>query len=212
MDFKRFKLTRNELMLALQERPCVKCGACCRGYSIEIQEQDAIREPNLLNYATPWQDIPEKQNHLLKKSPWVIITDDKSHCPFLDENSRCRTYPTRPQICRSIIPTYLTCHASRLEERGLMISNFLQDILIRLQGNPYILAGLIFAIDFKRVEKAGIIKGVTNKKISLKQLIDYDYFQLYRKCNLSGKLNRAARILDFPLAPNVRKDLETIEV
>lgn len=185
MDFERFRLTDQELSIALEERPCDKCGACCRGFSIEIQKQDAICEPQLMTYAVRWEDVPENRKSKIKKSPFVLLSNGEG-CPFLQHN-KCRIYENRPEVCRKFPPSLLVCHHARLEAMGYDIQAFNQKAITINGGDPHIYAGVTFAINPSKLKNYSLGRGILKGQISIIELIDPEYFDLFRRCNLSAK-------------------------
>jgi Fe-S-cluster containining protein len=81
-----------------------RCGECCRKLIIEVEPEDAEREPKIKELCDPIyfpaefseSGKPELEGYLLNK------TDGDSHaCTFLDERSNlCTIYETRPWTCR----------------------------------------------------------------------------------------------------------------
>lgn len=161
-------------------RECIHCGACCRGYSIELQEHDVIREPALLQYGTRWEELPEHRKESFHRSPWVIETYSQT-CPFLTVDWTCRIYNTRPGVCRRFQPTRLNCHMSKLEERGLDIKGFMENGLLIYNADPMITAGVIFSIDPESIEPIGIRRGINPTRKPLDELIDIAYFERFKE-------------------------------
>jgi Fe-S-cluster containining protein len=81
-----------------------RCGECCRRLIVEVDLDDAEREPKIKERCEPiYTDEqltesgkPELEGYLLNK------TGGESHaCTFLDESSNlCTIYETRPWVCR----------------------------------------------------------------------------------------------------------------
>jgi len=92
-DRPRAKPHREEL--ALGEILCDYCPAkCCRYFALPIETP------------TTWPDFEYLRWYLLHDRATVFIEDDSwyllvhTRCRHLDENNRCDSYETRPQICR----------------------------------------------------------------------------------------------------------------
>ena len=74
---------------------CQHCAAkCCRYFALPIETP------------TTWKDFEYLRWYLLHDRATVFIEDDcwyllvHTRCRHLDENNRCDSYETRPQICR----------------------------------------------------------------------------------------------------------------
>ncbi len=83
---------------------CDQCGACCKGYLIvEADELDLLREPRLIeadpHYANKSveQVLTQLQNDVGRAL--VIACGSDRPCRFLDADSKCVIYPTRPNDC-----------------------------------------------------------------------------------------------------------------
>lgn len=106
---------------ALKRRPCLRCGACCKGFMITLNLRDLRREPRLKEFAVHRDKLPDD---LAAK---LVARYDEEYgirkpCPFLlTENGvcSCRIYRTRPDTCRRYYPSEITCNMAKLEERGV---------------------------------------------------------------------------------------------
>jgi len=180
MDFFQFHLNAKELFHATTARPCHHCGACCRGFSIEILDADARREPRLLDYATVWENVPARLQTLYRPCPWVILTDGRS-CPFLSAQNHCVIYVTRPLICRRVKPCIMACHIARLEERGLRVVDFLETLNATHTLDPSVFAGVLLAIDPESATLPARIPGGPLIRLDLESLVSVEYFAQQRK-------------------------------
>lgn len=168
MDFDQFRLTPKELKIILKDRSCTGCGACCRGVGIELHKADLIREPQLLQYATSWTDIPAGKRKGFRPASYVIETHGHA-CPFLADN-RCRIYPTRPEICRKLPPSFAVCQMARLTQYGMDAPQFIADAMSSPILEPPLIAGILFAIN------PDILKKAWNHK-DLVDVVDIEYFK-----------------------------------
>lgn len=168
MDFNQFKLTCDEMEVVLKDRPCTVCGACCRGVGIELHKADLIREPQLLQYATSWTDIPLTKRGGFRPASHVIQTHGHD-CPFLADN-HCRIYKTRPDICRNLPPSYLVCQMARLTQYGLDAPQFIADAMSFPNLEPSLMAGILFAIRPEVLKKAWHSKDLVD-------IVDVEYFE-----------------------------------
>ena len=81
-------------------KECQTCGAkCCRYVAIEIDQPDTAR------------DFHDIRWYLCHKDVWVFVDHDDSWyvqfntpCEFLEKNSTCGIYDSRPAICRAHDP------------------------------------------------------------------------------------------------------------
>lgn len=74
---------------------CNYCnGKCCRYIALPIDKPTNYEE---FDYAR-WYLYHEGASIFIEDGDWYLIV--YTPCRELDENNRCRVYPTRPQICR----------------------------------------------------------------------------------------------------------------
>ena len=101
----------------LKERPCKRCGDCCRAFVNEVSEADLIREPKLRDHIKP---ISEAKGSVNKKNgnKWFFSEPHQKPCPFLIDKSgicECEIYETRPLTCRQFVSAIITCKTVELE-------------------------------------------------------------------------------------------------
>lgn len=73
---------------------CDCCGACCRSKLVDVYEIDLRREPR----------INRSMSHLREPGMdgeigYLNCISGDTGCGFLDGESRCEIYPTRPSVC-----------------------------------------------------------------------------------------------------------------
>ena len=88
---------------------CDGCGACCRSKLVDVYEIDMLREPRLASRVMP-----------LREPGWdgelgYLNTISEAGCPFLDDESCCSIYPTRPTACVVFEPGGEECEQCRAE-------------------------------------------------------------------------------------------------
>lgn len=72
---------------------CDNCGACCRTKLVDLYELDLLREPQLTGVVQLL-----REPGLDGEVGYLNCLADGA-CPFLDEDSHCSIYPTRPSVC-----------------------------------------------------------------------------------------------------------------
>jgi Fe-S-cluster containining protein len=88
---------------------CDGCGACCRTFPIFASAADAARQPRI---AVEGRALAE---HLATDRWTYQLFPLPFHetCCFLDGDSRCTIYPTRPEVCRAFPAGGDQCQAAR---------------------------------------------------------------------------------------------------
>jgi Fe-S-cluster containining protein len=80
-----------------------RCGECCRRLLIEVDLDDAEREPRIKE-ASPIYESPEFTKSGQKEVIGYLLNDFKADgyaCRFLNESTNlCSIYDTRPWVCR----------------------------------------------------------------------------------------------------------------
>jgi Fe-S-cluster containining protein len=165
-------LTRKEALEVMMPRPCQHCGACCRGFAIEIYNEDIQREPRLLEHVTAWDEIEKDKQCRLNKADFALLLENEK-CPFLNDKSQCSIHPTRPIVCQTYPPSLLVCHVSRLEERGLDCTSILREVNIPFN----IYAAIILSIDPETIPPIGKNRGVSPQEILLIDLVDETFLK-----------------------------------
>jgi uncharacterized protein len=98
--------------LITPEYECDKCGACCKGFVIEITATDILREPKLKDVAASFMgnndDIWDIRDKYLLATPY-------KPCPMLDVNNLCTIYNTRPNVCVHFKAGHNKCQDVRLQ-------------------------------------------------------------------------------------------------
>ena len=92
------------------------CGACCKGHLIvECDDLDVQREPRLIEVDQWHAGKPAYEVVKGIREEWkaVILPGP---CPFLDGQSRCDVYPTRPNACVAFEPGSESCQEVRAAE------------------------------------------------------------------------------------------------
>lgn len=85
---------------------CDGCGACCRTFPIYVMEEDAIREPRILDEA--------QRNTNSSRYPLTLFPlPFHEGCCFLRSDQQCDIYLTRPTICRELAAGSEQCHEAR---------------------------------------------------------------------------------------------------
>ncbi len=106
---------------------CTRCGKCCRGSfadnSVILNSEDLhVLEKKLLKdeFVVPMADISGelRESHLIDENGvlhtfgWMLKRDENRDCGFLENDSKCRIYDSRPFLCRTY-PFFL--HDGKLE-------------------------------------------------------------------------------------------------
>jgi len=91
---------------------CDKCGACCKGFLVEIKAVDILREPKLKNVAAAFMGGQDETWGISDR--WILATPN-SPCPMLGKNNECTIYSTRPDVCVAFRPGYSKCQDVRLQ-------------------------------------------------------------------------------------------------
>lgn len=178
-------LTDGEIIAVMKTRPCKNCGACCRGFAIELTHRDIEREPRLKKYAVAQENIKENKKKRLKPTPFAMLLKN-GRCQFLTNQSKCSIHPTRPDTCRNYLPSFFVCHVSRLEERGLDCMGALTEF-----NYPFhVVITILLSINPKIIPPIGDQRGVNPRKISLVGLVNESYLQKQIKKALKRKRGR----------------------
>ncbi len=91
---------------------CLQCGCCCRDLITEVNCVDVVREPALAPHLKGyWSPVDEDDPVWLRN--YVLAIGGVKPCPFLGDDNRCGIYPTRPNVCVSMVPGGLQCKDSR---------------------------------------------------------------------------------------------------
>lgn len=88
---------------------CDGCGACCRTFPVFAAGDDARREPRIAvegQRLVPWLETA-RWTYRLFPLPF------HETCCFLDAESRCTIYPTRPDVCRDFAAGSEQCQEAR---------------------------------------------------------------------------------------------------
>lgn len=105
---------------AMERMTCDGCGACCKGLLIvEADVVDLLREPRLKG-ADPYysgMSSDEVLNLFMADTGRAIILTcgTERPCPFLDAESKCTIYPTRPNACVAMQAGDDQCEQARIE-------------------------------------------------------------------------------------------------
>jgi len=88
---------------------CRQCGACCRGLILEVEVEDAIREPLIAEKARPFkEDDGEIYGYCLNNREG----QNGFGCFFL-VGDKCSIHATRPDLCRYFQPDSQQCKDAR---------------------------------------------------------------------------------------------------
>lgn len=91
---------------------CDRCGACCRGTLIvEAYDLDVLREPRILDV-----DINGRQptlDELSDEGGKCLVLAANKPCRFLEGDTSCSIYPTRPNACVGMEPGSDQCQDAR---------------------------------------------------------------------------------------------------
>ena len=96
----------------MEQYECDGCGACCKTFPIFAAAVDAEREPRICRESQqllPAQATPE-WHYRLFPLPFVET------CCFLDPDSRCTIYATRPEVCRQFAAGSAQCQEARARQ------------------------------------------------------------------------------------------------
>lgn len=105
--------------MMIQPLACEQCGACCKKSILELLPEDIIREPRLKEFMRSRSEIPENIPLAWSdKCDYIIDIGQKKEsqfkiCPFL-KNNRCSIHETKPEVCRLVYPSILTCKMFKL--------------------------------------------------------------------------------------------------
>lgn len=81
------------------EQLCSFCnGKCCRYFALPIDKPTNYEDFDVVR----WYLLHEKTSVFVEDGTWFLLVQNV--CSALDENNRCRVYPSRPQICREYSP------------------------------------------------------------------------------------------------------------
>jgi Fe-S-cluster containining protein len=87
----------------LKEATCeCRCGECCRRLLIEVDLEDAEREPRIKELGSPtFTDARLTRSGKRELEGYLLNSRDDMACVFLDrEKNLCTIYETRPLGCR----------------------------------------------------------------------------------------------------------------
>jgi Fe-S-cluster containining protein len=86
---------------------CDSCGACCRSKLVDVYEVDILREPQVDQRMSPLRE-PGFDGEV------GYLNCGTGGCAFLDAESRCAIYPTRPVVCVAFMAGSDECQECRL--------------------------------------------------------------------------------------------------
>lgn len=72
---------------------CDGCGACCRSKLVDVYEVDTLRDPRIAEQMMPLRE-PGFDGEI-----GYLNCISNCGCTFLDDESCCSIYPTRPIAC-----------------------------------------------------------------------------------------------------------------
>ena len=87
----------------LKEATCeCRCGECCRQLLIEVELEDAVREPRIRELGSPtYTDERLTRSGKRELEGYLLNSRDGMACVFLDRQTNlCTIYETRPLACR----------------------------------------------------------------------------------------------------------------
>ena len=85
--------------------PCKKCESkCCRYFGLQIDTPKTKDEFENIRWFLAHKGVTV----FIEKNKWYLELNSK--CSYLGEDHRCKTYATRPRICREHSPT--TCETA----------------------------------------------------------------------------------------------------
>jgi Fe-S-cluster containining protein len=88
---------------------CDGCGACCRTWRVLVSEEDALREPRIVQEG---RSLPEH----VRSTGWAYVLFPlpfHEGCCFLSADQRCDIYDTRPRVCRDFAAGSERCQEAR---------------------------------------------------------------------------------------------------
>lgn len=80
-----------------------RCGECCRNLIIEVDVEDAKREPKIAERGSPTYTSAELTESGKRELEGYLLNDVKNDgaCTFLDRTTNlCTIHETRPWVCR----------------------------------------------------------------------------------------------------------------
>lgn len=80
---------------AFKEVDCLQCANCCTSIPPIVSRRDAKRIARHLN-----MQVKDFESTFLKRDTDGDTVINKSPCPFLESDNRCRIYEVRPAACR----------------------------------------------------------------------------------------------------------------
>ncbi len=100
-----------------EQYECDQCGACCQGALIvEATWLDLKREPKIQDADPAFRDktLREVQELLADEMRVIVMACGADRpCAMLDENQRCKIYPTRPNVCVAMEAGDEQCQGAR---------------------------------------------------------------------------------------------------
>ena len=72
---------------------CDGCGACCRSKLVDVYEVDVLRDSRIAQQMSPLRE-PGFDGEI-----GYLNCVSRGGCAFLDDESCCSIYPTRPTVC-----------------------------------------------------------------------------------------------------------------
>jgi len=93
---------------------CDRCGACCCTFPVLASTDDAVREPRIAACARKLEPWLERPGWRWQLHPLPF----QEGCTFLGDDSLCRIYETRPDVCRRFEAGSPECAEAR-RRRGL---------------------------------------------------------------------------------------------
>jgi len=87
---------------------CTKCGACCRGFDVDLVWSDHGVPEDMTERTTDNIDLFKMRQH--KDGSCVAL------CGNIGESVSCSVYENRPSVCRDFQPGNIQCQLIRIQE------------------------------------------------------------------------------------------------
>ena len=96
----------------MEQYECDNCGACCKTFPIFASAVDARREPRICREGQQLPEAQKTQDWAYRLFPLPFVET----CCFLNTNSRCTIYATRPAVCRQFAAGSAQCQEARTRQ------------------------------------------------------------------------------------------------
>lgn len=79
----------------MPDNTCIGCGWCCKLFIVNLSKEEYLSK----QFEIMGEQLDDFEEAELRGFNLIAKKDDET-CIYLDKNSRCKIYRTRPKVCR----------------------------------------------------------------------------------------------------------------